>query len=288
MTSSELPIFNVKAPSRAMARGEIARSSSSEVDRLPSQTEQNSTSRPEPSHSNIDEQLFPIIYYIGYNVWMALTLGLARFYYTTWRLVQSQSTTENTSPDSPASSLGINVANVFLVHAKWHRLVRKLMKVWKLVRLGCALLLPLSIAFLQLDSVFNNVLGRTTAISAFIFSSTGLALSCLFIASKTTFNDRNFRNKWVEVSRSGLETMEAVEFWALLALPLSSLVWSVLFCVSTILIVVWTEQNGRGILTNGDYNVGQAAFVSSATFLTTLTLTIIAQIYRAMKMFRRP
>ncbi|KAF8972105.1 hypothetical protein BDZ97DRAFT_1011644 [Flammula alnicola] len=236
---------------------------------------------------------------------MALTLGLTRFYYTTWRLVQSQSTTENTSPDGPASSLGINVADVFLVHAKWYRLVRKLMKVWKLVRLGCALLLPLSIAFLQLDSVINNVLGRTTAISAFIFSSTGLALSCLYMATKSTFSDRRFRNKWVEActfpnkymfdvtmvlqaSRSGLETMEAVEFWALLALPLSSLVWSVLFCVSTILIVVWTEQNGRGILTNGDYNVGQAAFVSSATFLTTLTLTIIAQIYRAVKMFRGP
>ncbi|KAF8959538.1 hypothetical protein BDZ97DRAFT_1837609 [Flammula alnicola] len=116
------------------------------------------------------------------------------------------------------------------------------------------------------------------------------------MAAKSTFKDRNFRNKWVEACifpnkytySIGFQTVEAVEFWALLALPLSSLIWSVLFCVSTILTVVWTEQNGGGVPKNGDYNVGQATFVSSARFLTTLTLTIIAQIYRAVKMFRQP
>ncbi|KAF8189729.1 hypothetical protein BJ912DRAFT_1042137, partial [Pholiota molesta] len=53
-------------------------------------------------------------------------------------------------------------------------------KEWKQISLGCALILTLSVALLQINLVLQSTIGRTTAIATFILSGAGLVLSITF------------------------------------------------------------------------------------------------------------
>jgi len=56
-----------------------------------------------------------------------------------------------------------------------------------------------SVALLQIDSVLCNVVLRSMAMAVGIFSLTGLAIGGIFLASKRTMSDIQFRASWTEV-----------------------------------------------------------------------------------------
>lgn len=59
--------------------------------------------------------------------------------------------------------------------------------------------ISLSVALLQIDSVFDDVLARTASMAAFIFSLAGLILSVSFTLNNHQFSRRKCRNYWAKV-----------------------------------------------------------------------------------------
>ncbi|KAF9567666.1 hypothetical protein CPC08DRAFT_719311 [Agrocybe pediades] len=109
-------------------------------------------------------------------------------------------------------------------------------RIWRLVSILCGILLPLSIAFLQVNGVAENIVTRTLTLSAAVFASSGLLTSGLYVCNKARFQSKKLGKKWKQASENH-RSSESVEFWALLALPLSSLIWSAICCICTVLAV---------------------------------------------------
>lgn len=61
--------------------------------------------------------------------------------------------------------------------------------------------ISLSVALLQIDLVLQSVIGRTTAIMAFLLSGAGLLLSTIFRLVIRQSRDGKCPNQWVKVSR---------------------------------------------------------------------------------------
>lgn len=94
--------------------------------------------------------------------------------------------------------------------------------------------------------------------------------------------------------------MESVDFWSILAFPMSLLLWyvnyptlrpkqltisirSVILCVVTILILAWTMQDG-GLLLNSHVRAGN---IISAIFLMASATTLAAFMYWCREISRR-
>jgi len=87
--------------------------------------------------------------------------------------------------------------------------------------------LRLSVAFLQIDIILNNIYHRTFSILAFIFSSASLAASCIFIANEASLDSVEKFKQW-EIASQDQHTPSSVDLWVCLTLPLTSLAWYVL------------------------------------------------------------
>lgn len=58
----------------------------------------------------------------------------------------------------------------------------------------------LAISLLQIDSILNDVWGRTFVISAFVTSGGGLVLAEIFVSHIPEFSGRKGRKFWIDVS----------------------------------------------------------------------------------------
>jgi len=85
----------------------------------------------------------------------------------------------------------------------------------------------LSVAFLQIDNILDNIYSRTFAILAVVLSSASLAASCIFIANTASLDCVTKFRQW-EIASQNLNILSSVDFWACLALPLTSFAWYVL------------------------------------------------------------
>ena len=126
----------------------------------------------------------------------------------------------------------------------WTGTLQKMNRVWTLVIMISSLVITwaltghrtqlalifrvrLSVAFLQIDDILNNIYPRTFAILAFILSSGSLAAGCIFVVNREGLECVEKFRKW-ETASQNPKKLASVDFWACLALPLTSLAWYVL------------------------------------------------------------
>ncbi|KAF9478444.1 hypothetical protein BDN70DRAFT_942894 [Pholiota conissans] len=170
--------------------------------------------------------------------------------------------------------------------AQWGRALRNIQKEWKVSRLGCALIAPVSIALLQIDSVFYDVLARTAAITAFIFSMAGLILSANLMLIVDQFRGRRCRNAWIKASES-FDDPTSVEFWSLLGFPLALLMWSMIPCIAVVFVLAWNLQDGDQLSDGNEKKDLKVLNIISGVFLMVLSFTVAAYMYLCKRISQR-
>ncbi|PPQ82817.1 hypothetical protein CVT25_009195 [Psilocybe cyanescens] len=163
-------------------------------------------------------------------------------------------------------------------YAQWAKVLRRMVAIWRLARLGCAVLLPLSITLLQIDGVVNTVLSRTCTISTAVFAAAGLISSGVYLFLRNELINNKNKTRWIQASQ--VETsysIQSIEFWTYLALPVASMIWGILTCVITVVCIAWTHHSD-------DMEEPESAFISSAVFITSLILITLVYVYKAAGM----
>ncbi|KAF8959540.1 hypothetical protein BDZ97DRAFT_1922887 [Flammula alnicola] len=207
-------------------------------------------------------------------LWTTLTLGLLPVYYAEYR---AETAGEETASLPPPADTEIR---------SWKAIARDLIKIWTLVCKGGLGLCPLSLTMLQIHGVTESTLARTSTIAACVCGGSAFLLSAVFISMRSKLNRGKIAHLWVEASPS-LSVPEAVIFWTTLVSPMSYLIWSILFCVLTLLVVSWNKYIGGGIAPDAGNSEGaKPAFIISGVFLTTLIIETIVQVRRAIALIR--
>ncbi|KDR78770.1 hypothetical protein GALMADRAFT_1268350 [Galerina marginata CBS 339.88] len=178
-------------------------------------------------------------------------------------------------------NLDVDVGGFISGQHQWTRNLSQITKTWMITRKGSVLLLPLSLAFFQVNGVSDSVFARTTALSACICSITGLVSSNWYLASESSFSARRIRQLWITASYSP-GAMESVDFWVFVSFPLSAITWSFCFCIATIFFITWTRSAD---VLDVSSRTG-LSFTTTAGFITVLTASHIVQMYRATKFLR--
>ena len=157
-------------------------------------------------------------------------LGLHRIWFNVYRFIlDARSSDLESAPTSRRSC--------------WTETVQKMKRVWTIIIMASSLIITwvlkllvtewswyfyseprLSVAFLQIDNNLNNVYPRTFSILAFVLSSASLAASCIFIANGECLDSIEKFRQW-EIASHNQHALSSVDFWACLALPLTSLAW---------------------------------------------------------------
>ncbi|KAF9552405.1 hypothetical protein CPC08DRAFT_790222 [Agrocybe pediades] len=181
------------------------------------------------------------------------TFGICHLYFDKFRMK---------AKGNSISSRTSSIVGVDPTHEQWLKVVRKMCGIWRLARVGCGLLLPLSIALLQIEGVVTTVFAKTCAISTAIFAGTGVLSSAMFLFCRKQLSGGENREKWKEASKGPTGLRTAV-FWTCLALPLTTLL--------CIVCIVWIRHS--------DAAQGQrTSFIASAVFVT--FLSVISVLYK--------
>ncbi|KAF8958484.1 hypothetical protein BDZ97DRAFT_1442496 [Flammula alnicola] len=216
---------------------------------------------------NISHTIFIVL-------WTTLTLGLLPVYYAEYRAETTGA--ETVSLPSPADT----------EVRSWKDVAKDLIKIWALVCKGGLFLCPLSLTLLQIHGVTESTLARTSTIAACVCGGSAFLLSAVFISMRSKLNRGRVAHLWVEASPS-LSAPKAVIFWTTLVSPMSYLMWSMLFCILTLLVVAWNKYIGGGITPDAGNSEGaKPAFIISGVFLTTLIIGSIVQVRRAIALIR--
>jgi len=153
--------------------------------------------------------------------WSISTFGLHVFYYRRWGMKQ-----EDEEPrSSPIHADPLSLRRSTWRTPEWTKSVASMSAIWRLVGFACGILLPyvqfyllfsmynlidrltysLSIAFLQVNGVADNVRTRTFTLASSVFASSGLLCSGLYLCEESSrFCNSKLSAKWVEVSFSFL------------------------------------------------------------------------------------
>ncbi|KAF8972108.1 hypothetical protein BDZ97DRAFT_1913348 [Flammula alnicola] len=213
-----------------------------------------------------------IIHTIFIALWTALTLGLLPVYYAEYRAETTGA--ETASLPSPADT----------EVQSWNNVARDLINIWALVCKGGLVLCPLSLTLLQIPGVTESTLARTSTIAACVCSGSAFLLSAVFISMESKLNRGQIAHLWVEAS-SSLSASKALTFWTTLVSPMSYLIWSLLFCILTLLVVSWNRYIGGGPTPDGGNSADtKAAFITSGVFLTSLIVGTVVQVRRAISL----
>ncbi|KAF8959536.1 hypothetical protein BDZ97DRAFT_1922883 [Flammula alnicola] len=207
-------------------------------------------------------------------LWTALTLGLLPVYYAEYR---AETTGAETASLPPPADTEVR---------SWKVVARDLIKVWALGTTETYLVLRLSLTLLQIPGVIGSTLPRTLTIAACVCGGSAFLLSAVFISMRSKLNRGKIAHLWVEASPS-LSAPEALVFWTTLVSPMSYLIWSLLFCILTLLVVSWNRYIGGGPTPDGGNSANtKAAFITSGVFLTSLIIGTVVQIRRAISLVR--
>ncbi|KAF8956693.1 hypothetical protein BDZ97DRAFT_1925229 [Flammula alnicola] len=217
---------------------------------------------------------FNIRHTICIVLWTTLTLGLLPVYYAEYRAETTGA--ETASLPSPADT----------EVRSWKDVTKDLIKIWVLVCKGGLFLGPLSLTLLQIHGVTDSTLARTLTIAACVCGGSAFLLSAVFISMRSKLSRGRVAHLWVEASPS-LSAPKAVIFWTTLVSPMSYLMWSMLFCILTLLVVAWNKYTGGGITPDAGNSEGaKPALIISGVFLTTLIIGSIVQVRRAIALIR--
>ncbi|KAF8966033.1 hypothetical protein BDZ97DRAFT_1756755 [Flammula alnicola] len=215
-----------------------------------------------------------VVHTIFIVLWTALTLGLLPVYYAEHR---AETTGAETASLPPPADTAVRA---------WKVVTRDLIKVWALCTTEAYLVLRLSLALLQIPGVTESTLARTSTISACVCSGSAFLLSAMFISMRSKLNCGRIAHLWIEASPS-LSAPKALIFWTTLASPMSYLIWSLLFCILTLLVVSWNRYIGGGPSPDGGNSADtKAAFITSGVFLTSLIVGTVVQVRRAISLVR--
>ncbi|KAF8959535.1 hypothetical protein BDZ97DRAFT_1390232 [Flammula alnicola] len=207
-------------------------------------------------------------------LWTALTLGLLPVYYAEYR---AETTGAETASLPPPADTEVR---------SWKVVARDLIKVWTLVCKGGLVLCPLSLTLLQIPGVTESTLARTSTIAACVCGGSAFLLSAVFISMRSKLNRGKIAHLWIEASPS-LSTPKALTFWTTLVSPISYLIWSLIFCILTLLLVAWNRYVGGGPTPDGGNSADtKAAFIMSGAFLTSLIVGTVVQVRRAISLVR--
>ncbi|KAF8959532.1 hypothetical protein BDZ97DRAFT_1922881 [Flammula alnicola] len=209
-------------------------------------------------------------------LWTTLTLGLLPVYYAEYR---AETTGAETASLPPPADTEVR---------SWKAVARDLTKVWALCTTEAYLVLRLSLTLLQIPGVTESILARTSTIAACVCGGSAFLLSAVFISMRSKFNRGKIAHLWVEASPS-LSAPKALTFWTTLVSPMSYLIWSLIFCILTLLVVSWNRYIGRGPSPDGGNSADtKAAFIASGVFLTSLIIGAVVQVHRAISLVRGP
>ncbi|KDR74357.1 hypothetical protein GALMADRAFT_280339 [Galerina marginata CBS 339.88] len=213
-------------------------------------------------------------------IMMWYTLGLYPVFYRRMRFVARAGHRHA----GPAYNDRDHYPEMLAGYRQWENILHRMRTVWKATLSICLLFLSLSVAFLQIDEVIDNVLTRTFVIASCLFSGTGLLISNIYLVKILKLNGRGTRERWINAS-STLTTPESIDFWVSLVMPVSSLMWSILCCIATLVAIAWTGPTVD--TTDGQTGNAETAIALSATFLTALMVGKATQFYRATKLLRQ-
>ncbi|KAF8965702.1 hypothetical protein BDZ97DRAFT_1756995 [Flammula alnicola] len=190
--------------------------------------------------------------YIKYNIsitlWTVLTLGLLPAYYAEYR--EERIGTEISSLPVPSDTQV----------RSWQSIVKNLTKSWVLVCKGGVVLLPMSLTLLQFGGM-KSTLARMLTIAACVCAGGAFILSAILISMRSKLSRGSIGNLWAEASPT-LSTPGALTFWVTLVSPMSYMIWSLLFCVLTLLVVSWNKYIGEGTTPDvGNSTDAKAAFI---------------------------
>ncbi|PPQ95839.1 hypothetical protein CVT26_015969 [Gymnopilus dilepis] len=156
-------------------------------------------------------------------------------------------------------------------HRQWDDVLKRMKPAWKAVCAMCALLLSVSVAFLQIGNISENGgLARTAIILASVFATAGLITGTMYVGMGAQIDNSIIRTRWIQASINP-RSIDSADFWANLALPISSAVWSLILCIPTWIHFTWTNK--------GD-NIVDNAQTTSGTLVTIVIFCQIFQVYR--------
>ncbi|KAF9552401.1 hypothetical protein CPC08DRAFT_822877 [Agrocybe pediades] len=216
-----------------------------------------------PSPTLVSKMALAWQYFIGILCTL-YTIGICHLYFEKFRMRPERSS---------MSARRSSVAGVDPTHAQWLTVVRRMCGIWRLARVGCGLLLPLSVALLQIDGVVTTVFAKTCVISTAIFAGAGILSSAMYLFCRRQLSSGKNREKWKEASAEPTGLKTAV-FWTCLALPVTTLLWAVLSCVVSIVCIAWTRHSDI-------VQEQRTSFVASAVFLTFLTVISVFYVGKA-------
>ena len=155
-------------------------------------------------------------------------LSLHRVWFSAYHLTWDE---DNSDLENPPTSR----------RSRWIETLQKMKRVWTLIIMVSSLIitwallftecnwcshfeLRLSVTFLQIDQIVNNIYIRTFAILACVLSSASLAASCIFVVNGENLDCVEKFRRW-EIASQSPNAMPSVDFWTCLASPLTSLAW---------------------------------------------------------------
>ncbi|KAH9483274.1 hypothetical protein JR316_0005378 [Psilocybe cubensis] len=105
-----------------------------------------------------------------------------------------------------------------------------------------------------------------------------LLTSVVYSSQRIKFQRTDMVKKWKKVFLD-LESAESVEFWACIALPFASLIWSTLFFISTAIAIAWGECKTP----SDSWSPPEPAFCASGAAVTLILLLCTTQFSSGFK-----
>ncbi|KAF8646488.1 hypothetical protein AX16_007190 [Volvariella volvacea WC 439] len=127
----------------------------------------------------------------------------------------------------------------------WGRFIGSLLREWKYCNIIFALIVSAILSMLQIDLAMEFVVARTAALMSLLLSLGGIILATtlsLYFSKMQTFNDRAFQ--WTKVIAPKGHESEYLNIWVIMALPVVTLVWSVILFMTSIMAFSYVACQG--------------------------------------------
>ncbi|KAF8972097.1 hypothetical protein BDZ97DRAFT_1752709 [Flammula alnicola] len=161
--------------------------------------------------------------------------------------------------------------------SRWETTLNRISSGWKMILSGATLvLLPSLPGMLQLQPIFNNALSRTFVIASLLLTCASFICSLLYIGFKRSFLTPRMVDQWKAAADHNSE------FWRLIALPLSFIIWAVIFFIAAVLFLAWSGIAGSSSDTTVSPGAGNAVMPLSGIFITSMFVVCVAKVYFAI------
>ncbi|KDR71065.1 hypothetical protein GALMADRAFT_803589 [Galerina marginata CBS 339.88] len=204
----------------------------------------------------------------------AFVLPASKVLHSEFRYIQDEET-----PEPRHEDFSVSEENV-----QWAATMEGILFNWRMIRCGSAVLLASVLAVLQIQPIFNSVSTRTFTVAALMLVCASAICGTLYMASIAMGRPPRlhaFCDEWKAAAKPN------AEFWKLVALPFAFFMWSFVFFMITLFILVWntfttTDADQGGVKSTVYY----LNFVVSGLFLTSIPIISGYKIYHAIQKIR--